>query len=341
MAKSKVNVPAISNAVKESKSKNFLPIFYFFGEDSFSIDNALRTVEESFKDIITSDFDKEYFYGDEKNLNEVLDLAAAFPFGSEKKLIIFKDFEKVKDKKALTAYAKSPVDFTTIIFIHRGAITNLSSDPFKTLAAKNFIFEAKELKGHNLINWIIEYAEAKGKHLPAENAQLLVDIVGESRSLIEDQLEKILIFLGDEKEITLQSIQALSTALKQYTIFDLQNALAKKDKKNSLKIAFNLLEKGAEPTYIIHMLTRYFTGLSRIKELNQLKMSDQEAARIVGTHPYYYKDHKKAREKYSDRELFNAVKSLLKADFSVKSTSTDNKSIIVQLIGEILQAASN
>jgi DNA polymerase III subunit delta len=177
--------------------------------------------------------------------------------------------------------------------------------------------------------------------LANENAQLLVDIVGESRSLIEDQLEKILIFLGDEKEITLQSIQALSTALKQYTIFDLQNALANKDKKNSLKIAFNLLEKGAEPTYIIHMLTRYFTGLSRIKELNQLKMSDQEAARIVGTHPYYYKDHKKAREKYSDRELFNAVKSLLKADFSVKSTSTDNKSIIVQLIGEILQPASN
>ena len=65
----------------------------------------------------------------------------------------------------------------------------------------NFLFEAKELKGRNLIDWLISIAEEKGKKLSEENAQVLVDIVGENRNMLEDQLEKICIFLNEKKEI--------------------------------------------------------------------------------------------------------------------------------------------
>jgi len=337
MSKFKAGVQSIQDAVKKIKTGEILPVYFFFGEDSFSIDNGLKIVENAVKPLLKSDFDFEVFHGDEKSLDEVISFAEAFPFGSEKKLIIFKEFEKVKDKKKLLNYAASPPDFTVLVIIHSGEISNLSSEPYQTLIENRFIFEAKELKGKNLLDWLTGYCESTGKFISEENAQMLLDITGENRSLLEAQIEKICIYLGDKKEITLDSIKGLSTALKEYNIFDLQNAIGKKDEALALKIAFNMLDKGAEPTYIIFMLTRYFTGLSRIAEMTNLKLPDAVAAKIVGTHPYYYKDYLKAKSLYSDSNLYNSVQALLKADVTIKTTSADPKTVITILISEIIQ----
>ena len=197
--------------------------------------------------------------------------------------------------------------------------------------------EAKELKGKNLISWLISVAEQKGKNLSEENAQVMVDIVGENRSMLEDQLEKICVFIDKGKEISIESIQKVSSGLKQFNIFDLQNAIGLKDKAKSLTVAYNLLDNGAEPTFVIAMLTRYFTGLSKITELRSKNVPDMEAARIVGTHHFYYPGYVKARKLFSDKKLVEVFRSLLKADVSVKTTSADNKTIIALLISEILQ----
>ncbi len=334
MAKSKA--PSILKVNPELKKGKVAPIYYFFGEDSFSLDSALSSVEAAVEPLISSDFDKEVFYGEDRSLGEVLDLAAAFPFGSEKKIIVFKQFEKVKDKKPLKKYALAPADFTVLVLIHNGTITNLSSEPYKTLMENNLIFEAKQLKGNTLLAWLVSYSESKGKTLQKENAQVLVDMVGENRSMLETQLEKIHLYLKDKNEITIKSIQKVSSSLKQFTIFNLQDALAEMDKPRAIEIAFNLLDNGFETVFIVSMLTRYFTGLSKVTELKSKNMPDQAAARIVGTHPFYYRGYVKARKLYSDEKLIEVFRALLKADISIKTTSLDDKTLITILISEIL-----
>ena len=334
MAKSKA--PSILDAIKDIKKRKFVPVYYFFGEDSYNLSFTLHTLEEVFKPLLLSEFDKETIYSEDRSINDILGLASAFPFGSEKKLIIVREAEKIKDKKPLKDYAASPAEFTVLAFFHNGAITNLSSEPFKTLDANKFLFEAKELKGKNLIDWLISIADEKGKKLSEENAQVLVDIVGENRNMLEDQLEKICIFLNVKKEITIESIQQVSSEIKQFNIFDLQNAIGLKDKSKSLTIAYNLLDNGAEPTFIITMLTRYFTGLAKITELKSKNTPVQEAARIAGTHHFYYPAYEKARILFSDQKLVEVFRALLQADVSVKTTTSDNKTIITLLIAEIL-----
>lgn len=335
MAKSKA--PSILEAVAEIKKRKFKPVYYFFGEDSYNLSSTLHTLEETFKPLLLSEFDKETIYSEDRSITDILGLATAFPFGSEKKLIIVKESEKIKDKKPLKDYAVSPAEFTVLAFFHNGSITNLNTEPFKTLDAKNFLFEAKELKGKNLIDWLTSEAEERGKKLSEENAQVLVDIVGENRNMLEDQLEKICVFLNKEKEISIESIQHVSSELKQFNIFDLQNAIGLKDKAKAMTVANNLLENGAEPTFIITMLTRYFTGLAKITELKTQNIPVQEAAKIVGTHHFYYPNYVKARNLYSDEKLVEVFRALLKADVSVKTTTTDDKTIVTLLIAEILQ----
>jgi DNA polymerase-3 subunit delta len=334
MAKSKA--PSILDAIKEIKKRKFKPVYYFFGEDSYNLSHTLHTLEEAFTPLLLSEFDKETIYSEDRSINVILGIATAFPFGSDKKLIIVKEAEKIKDKKPLKDYASSPADFTVLAFFHNGSITNLVTEPFKTLEANEFLYEAKELKGKNLIDWLISQAEEKEKKLSEENAQVLVDIVGENRNMLEDQLEKICIFLNEKQEISLESIQQVSSELKQFNIFDLQNAIGVKDKSKSLAVAYNLLDNGAEPTFIISMLTRYFTGLAKITELQSKNTPVQEAARIVGTHHFYYPQYVKARNLFSDGKLVEVFRALLKADVSIKTTTADEKTIITLLVAEIL-----
>ncbi len=338
MAKSRLKAPTILNALKDISAGKLLPVYYFFGEDSYSLDKVIKQVEKAVDPFITSDFDKEVIYAEDKNLMDMLSLASSFPFGSDKKFILIKEFEKVSNKKNLLSYINSPSDFTHLVLIHNGGISNLSSEPFKTLLAKNFIFEAVELKGNALVEWITRFAAENGKQISQEVASVFVDMVGENRSLIETQLEKVFIFLGDKNEIDIESIESLSAKFKEYSIFDLQDALAEKNKRASFKIAFNLLEKGNEPVYIIHMLTRFFTGILRINELRASNVPEAQSARIVGTHPFYLKKFYNARRLYSDGELVNISRALLNADVSVKTTSNDNKNIISILLTEILTA---
>lgn len=338
MSKSKIKAPSILNVSKDISSGKILPVYYFFGEDTFSLDKTIKDVENSVQPFLASDFDKEVIYAEDKNLLDIITIAQSFPFGSEKKFMLVKEFEKINDKKNLVSYLNSPAEFTHLVIVHNGTISSLTSEPYKTLLKNNFIYEAVELKGNNLIDWVVQYVKENGKSISGEVASVFAEMVGENRNLIETQLEKIFIFLGDNKEITINNIESLSAKFKEYTIFDLQDALAAKSKEKSFKIAFNLLEKGAEPVFIIHMLTKFFTGILRLDELKNSKISEYEVAKIVGTHPYYLKKFYNARKLYPDKELINISRALLNADITVKTSSTDNFNIITILLTEIFSA---
>ena len=80
----------------------------------------------------------------------------------------------------------------------------------------------------------------------------------------------------------------------------------------------------------------YFTGISKISELNKMNLPLQQAARYAGTHHFYYKDYPQARTRFSDANLIDVFRALFKADLSIKTTSADGKNIITILLSEIL-----
>ncbi|WP_290662975.1 DNA polymerase III subunit delta [Ignavibacterium sp.] len=334
MAKTKF--PSVFDIPKDIKTKGLKPIYYIFGEDTFSFDYAKDVINKAVLPQLASEFDKETYYGSKNSYAEILSAASTFPFGDGKKFLIIKNAEKPKDKEKLAEYAESPSEFTVMLLLHEGSITKPDSEPYKTLIKLEEIFESKEMKGDALVEWVKTIVKENQRNISDENAQLLIDIVGENRSLIELQLEKIFLFLDDKKEVTLESIQQLATELKQFNIFDLINAVGRKEKSKALEIAFNLYESGTDMIQIIAMLNRYFTALSKINEITAMKLSVQEASRIVGTHQYYYKDYLDARRRFSDQEITNAFRALFNADLTIKTSPLDQKTVLTMLIAEII-----
>jgi len=336
MAKSKITAPSALEAIRQIKKGTLLPIYYFFGVDGFIINEAYQLLEKIVSPLITTEFDKQIIYASDKSLIEILDAAYAFPFGSDKKFIVVKEADKLKDKEELVSYSKQPPSFTTILFLHNGGIQNIANEPFHSLYSFGYLFEGKELKGTNLIEWLLDFANSKNLKLSEENAQVLVGIVGENRSMLELQFEKFSTFLGDQSEISIETITALSTELKEFNIFDLLNAIGTRDKAKALKIVMNLYENGNDPIPIVSMLNKYFTSLLRLNEMDEKKIDPITQARVIGTNKYYLKDYERARRNFSDFQLYNAVEAILTADIQIKSSFTDDRTMLTTLISKIL-----
>jgi len=327
----------ISEVYKHCKLKKFSPVYFLAGEDAFSINEVAEEIEKAITPLLSSEFDKQVYYGSSVSINEVIDFAQSFPFGDGKKFILVKEFEKMKEEKQSTLlerYAQNPPDFSVLVLLYNAPLKGTEKGYVKIFSEHDFIFEAKAMKEPSLVNWIVKYSELNKKQISRVDAEFLLSLVGDNRAMIEMQLEKIIASLGEKNEITFKEIEANVISTKEYTIFNLQDAIGANQKAEAVKIAFQLLEKEGI-ILLLAMLNKYFTSLVQIPEMFEQKLPEQAIARIVGTHPYYLKNFIAAQKRFGNAKLLEISKVLFESDVAVKSTSTDHKTILLLLLQTI------
>ena len=333
----KIQIPSITEISKFLTKEKFLPIYFLCGEDQYTIDLALDAIEKAVTPFVLSDFDKEVISAEKnQSLTQVLDLAFSFPFGGGKKLFIVKNFEKFSDKKELVGFIKNPPEFTILVFTQAEKISDPSKDPYSSLLARRVLFEARIATGEELIDWVLKKSKQHGINFSRDLAQLLVDIVGEEKTLLEMQFQKLLNYLSDKEKVTTEDVVRLASPTKEYSIFNLQDAIGKGNKSKAVEVAYNLLDSGMEIVAIINMLSKFVLTVSQIMELMRSGINDNEAARLAGVSWGYYVNCKKASYMLDDERLLNASRALLNADVATKTSSADPKTVLLILVSEML-----
>jgi DNA polymerase-3 subunit delta len=336
MAKKPI-IQSIIEVTKYLSEGKFLPVYFFCGEDNYTLDLAVETIEKSLAPLILSVFDKEVINAEKnQNLSQILDLAFSFPLGGCKKLLILKNFDKIGDKKELKTYIEKPPEFTVLVITQQNKITDISKEPYSKLFEYGYLFEARSASGEELVDWVVKKSKKMSMIFSPDNAKALIEIAGENKALLEIQLQKMQNFIGDKEEISYDDIKKISSKTKEYSIFELQDALGKGEKSKALEIAFNLLDAGEEIIFIINMLAKFVLSIAQITELIKSNISDYEAPKLAGISYGYYMNCKKATFLMSDKKLLNSSRALLNADLSVKTGSMDHKSIMSVLIAGMM-----
>ena len=327
----KIEIESIYNIAKYLKDDNFLPIYFLFGEDSFTINNAVKLIENKIAPLVKADFDRETItLSKENSISQFIDLAYSFPFGDGKKLITIKNFENLNDKKSFAKYVNDISEFTCLIITQYSKSAPLNQEPYKSLNAKNYLFEARDLKGSELSEWMYKKAKSEKLNLTQDAGQLLLEMVGDNKAILEMQLRKISIYTEPDEKITPEIIKKLAEITKEYSIFDLQNALGIGNKARAIEYAFNLIDSGIEMQFIIPMLTKFITNLTLILGIN----NKEDGIKAVGNSYYFLLNHTFLR---NENRLANAAKALLEADIRLKTTAIDSKTNISILITQILK----
>jgi DNA polymerase-3 subunit delta len=343
MAK-KIKLPAIdliNNLIKQDK---ILPVYFLCGEDQFTIEATAQKLEDIYTNLVKSDFDKEIINIEKGvSLNQIIDTAYSFPFGGGKKILIIRNFELLSDKKEFASYVRNPADFTILIICNFGEVKDTLNEPVKSLIQNNLIFSAEIIKGDELVEWVLSQANEVGLPFTDDNARALIEISGDDKSMLKMQLRKFLDYAPTNGQLDYETIKNIASPTKQYSIFDLQNAVGRGDKKEALKVGLSLINSGEDLIAIVNFLAKSIIIISQMFEVvgvNGLSRNsydiDSTNARKVGISYGYFMNLKKCRYLFDDKRLLNASEALLRTDLNIKTSSMEQNTILTMLVSEII-----
>jgi DNA polymerase-3 subunit delta len=316
------------------KSNHFAPIYLFHGEEDFLIDEGVQLIIAKALDEGTKGFNLDVVYGSKADAKDVVAHASSFPMMSTRRVVVVKEFEKLATtetaKEIVSAYINRPLDSTVLVLV--SFEPDFRRKPFTDLKKRAEIVECKPLYDNQVPAWIADRVRHQGREANAESCRLMQAYVGNSLRSLQNEIDKLFVFIGDRKKVTVEDITAVVGATKGYTIFELQNAIGRKDAKEAVKILERMLEAGQSPQMIIVMLTRFFTQLWKLSDARTRKMADQEVAREIGVPPYYVKQYLEFRSNFDVDQIERNFKSLLEADTVLKSTSRDPHLVLDLLI---------
>jgi len=316
------------------KSDPFAPIYLFHGEEDLLIDEGVQLIIAKSLDEGTKGFNLDVVYGSKVEAKDVVAHASSFPMMSAKRVVVVKEFEKLATtdtaKEIILAYINRPLESTVLVLV--SLEPDFRRKPFTDLKKRAELVECKPLYDNQVPAWIADRIKHQGREANAEACRLIQAYVGNSLRSLQNEIDKLFVFIGDRKKVTVEDITAVVGATKGYTIFELQNAIGRKDTREAVKILERMLEAGQSPQMIIVMLTRFFTQLWKLSDSRARRMQEQEIAREIGVPAYFLKQYFEFRSNFDVDQIEHNFKALLEADTVLKSTSRDAHLVLDLLI---------
>ncbi len=189
------------------------------------------------------------------------------------------------------------------------------------------------------IRWLISTAEECGVKFDADAARELADALGADMMLIAGELEKLVLYAGERRRITLGDVETMVLAAKQRSLYELTDAISLKDKPRALALLHGLLNAsdGGEDSAIGHlyMLARTFRQMLVIleKDVRDSRAVWQALWQGFRMPPFAAEDLiRQARRYKSRRDLTRAIRLIARADAELRSSPPDKRLVLERLV---------
>ena len=322
-------------------NKKLQPIYFLMGDEPYYIDKICN----EFSKKVLSDKEKEFnqitLYGKDIETIQIIAEAKQFPFGGKKRVVIIKEAQHLKDIELLESYFNSPQPTTVLIICYKGKSIDKRKKFGKHLANKCVIFESKKIYDNKIPSWILNYVKEKGFKIEHSATAILSEYLGNNLSRITNELGKLMLIVKKEEQITTKLIEQHIGISKDYNIFELQNALAKKDIVKSNQI-INHFSTNTKNYHIIAVISGLFSFFKKAMIYHFLEDKSQKSViNALKVNPFFISQYTNAAKNYNKKQLFFIFKQL--KDYDLKSKGYNNKTttqngLLKELIFKILHA---
>lgn len=307
-------------------------IYYFCGEEHYFKSEALQKLKALLIPKKEQIFNLDIIYATKAPLDKILNLIQTPPVGFEKRLVIINEVNKLslKDKNLILKHIKFVPDFTSLVLVSE-----------KKDAKKEFGSELKKMKipvvefnppsSERIRPWILEKVRSFKKNIEKNALELLQKFCGENLFDLAQQIEKLVLFVGEKKRIEKEDVEKVVGFSKTHNVFQLSNAVGEKDFLSSIEILKNLSLYGEKPGTILYFLTRHWIRLLKIKNIKFKKVKPNLAS-YLKVHPFYLKDYQEQKNNFTQKELEKGVLLLFKADYDLKISRIPSHLILEILI---------
>ncbi len=208
----------------------------------------------------------------------------------------------------------------------------------ETLGEYCTVLEFARVDEGDAVKWAVETASAENVKLDTDAARELVDSLGGDMMMVANELEKLILFVGDKKRIALGDVETLVLAAKQRSFYELTDAISARDRARALGVLDAILSTGDGDEAAIghlYMLARTFRQMLVILERN---VRDSRALWQVlwqgfRIPPFAAEDIiRQARRYKSRRELTSAIRRVARADLALRSNPPSKRLILENLV---------
>jgi DNA polymerase-3 subunit delta len=303
---------------------NIYKAILIYGPDNGLTKERSKLIANKIIGLDASSFDSSYFSFDK--IKEDVSLVANALFSRS----LTKKKQLVKITDAGTSLPKNLLNLiesyrgNNILLIEAGDLTPTSSlrkffDTNKNLASLACYHDEKftvkkiiqaKLKSHNI-------------NIEAQALQLTENALAGDRMLILAEIDKLITYMGDEKQVDLKDILAIIDDENTYNIDNLCNAICDRDIKNISPVILSLTNSGTNMIGILRMVSRYFSRLYQVKlRINYGETIEKSMSELAP--PVFFKqidNFKKHVTSWSLEQLSDMIATLL--DMEIKSKKTN------------------
>ena len=227
MAKQEVTYDSI---IKEVNSRQFAPIYYLMGEETYYIDRLSDYIAENVLTEEERGFNQMVIYGQDTDIGTIVAAAKRYPMMAEFQVIIVKEAQTLRNMDELIYYLQKPQPTTVLVFCHKHGTLDRRKKVAVEIEKTGRLFESKKLKDSMLPSFISNYVRSKGTAIDVKAANMMVESIGSDLSRLASELDKLIIAKPQgDSPITPELVEDCVGISKDYNVFELKNALMVKD----------------------------------------------------------------------------------------------------------------
>ncbi len=297
----------IEKILSDWKKGHFKPIYWLEGDEPYFIDQIVDYAEHKILKESETGFNLTVFYGKDADWAAVVNACRRYPMFAERQVVLLKEAQQMKDIDKIESYIDNPLSSTVFVVSYKDKKVDGRSKLAKTLKQKGELLTTKKIYDNQLPEWTNQMVQQHELTINQRALLILVDHIGNDLSRIQNEIEKLAVNLGARKNITEDDIENYIGVSKEFNVFEMQDAIAKKNFSKAIRIIqyFEANPKAAPIQMILPALYNFF---SKVFMVFGAGSNDEKAiAAALGINPYFMKDYMQAARNYS----YNGVEKIL------------------------------
>lgn len=301
--------------MEEVKNRKPRPVYFFHGDEPYFMDQFSDFLESHLLREEEKGFNQTVLYGKELKVDALMEQLKRYPMMSDYQLVVVKEGQHLaRTIDQLLPYLESPLASTVLMVSFRGKKLDKRKKLYKTLQKAGGLFESKKLYESEVASWLQQRAREKGLQLSPKALALLLEYLGTDLSLIENELQKLRLAVGEGKGIDAQEIETYVGISKDFNNFELKKALGERDfSKASTILNYFAANPNNNPIVVtLGFLHTYFSQISRYHALSDKSASS--VAKSLRINPYFVKEYQVAARNYPLKKLSSILQELRRID---------------------------
>lgn len=334
-------------------------LYILHGEDEFTRSEQLAKWRATLGDPTIAGLNTTVLDGRKVTLPELVQACGALPLLGRRRLVIVEDFwsrfetpERGKTRgrprqlsAADTALVKELLDYftrvpetTRLVFVETRSLGR-KHPVFEFLPADDKRVHIKEFRPpseRNLGPWIQRRVKAKGGTITAPAARQLASLVGDDLRQLDQELEKLLAYANYQRPVIVDDVHDVVGAKQLADVFDLVDAMGLRRGEAAMRHLHELLDAGAAPLYLLHMIVRQFRILLSVKELLSQGATLSQIQRELGIkHKFVVEKASRQAHSFSMARLDSIYAHLANVEHDIKTGQIEDLLALDILVAEL------